>query len=148
MKGKPGYLAPEQAAGEEIDGRVDLFALGVTLWECLAGQQLMDGADTDAMMRAAFEKVIVPPAQLRADVPPELSALVMTLLERSLSLRTPSAAVALQTLRALRAQFPHGASELAQAVDDALRTSLPSGALPKASPAEVPTQPSSPARRP
>lgn len=131
IKGKPGYLAPEQAAGEDIDGRVDLFALGVTLWECIVGEQLLAASDATAMVRNTFDKAIVPPRQKRPQISQALDSFVMSLLERDLSRRMPSARAALQHARALETQFPQGAKDLMQAVDTTLRTTVSSAiALP------------------
>lgn len=72
IKGKPGYLSPEQAAGETIDGRVDLFALGTTLWESVVGERLFPSSEVDVMEHALFERRIPRPSERRADVPAEL----------------------------------------------------------------------------
>lgn len=131
IKGKPGYLAPEQAAGESIDGRVDLFALGVTLWECITGEQLLAANDATAMVRNTFDKTIVPPRQKRPQIPQALETFVMELLERDLSRRMPSAREALRTARALETQFPQGQKDMMQVVDMTLKTTVSSAvALP------------------
>ncbi len=126
IKGKPGYLAPEQAAGEDIDGRVDLFALGVTLWECIVGEQLLAASDATAMVRNTFDKAIPPPRQKRPQIPQALDSFVMSLLERDLSQRMPSARAALQHARALETQFPQGSKDLMQAVELTIRTTVSS----------------------
>ena len=46
IKGKPAYMSPEQANGEQLDGRSDLFAVGIMLWEMLVGRRLFVGEDT------------------------------------------------------------------------------------------------------
>lgn len=126
IKGKPGYLAPEQAAGEQIDGRVDLFSLGITLWECVVGEPLMAATDATAMVRNTFDKPIVPPRQKRPQIPQALDTFIMGLLERDLGKRTPSARAALQSVRALETQFPQGVKDLMQAIDLTLRTTVSS----------------------
>ena len=50
IKGKPAYMSPEQANGEALDGRSDLFAVGVMLWEMLVGRRLFIGEDTRATL--------------------------------------------------------------------------------------------------
>ncbi len=128
IKGKPGYLAPEQAMGTDIDGRVDLFGLGVTLWECLAGEQLFASTDASAMVRNTFEKAVPLLRGKRPDVPPAFEALVMQLLERDVSRRTPSARVVLQSLRAMETgAVGSGARAMAAAVETTTRTTAPSG---------------------
>jgi serine/threonine-protein kinase len=123
VKGKPGYLAPEQAAGEPIDGRVDLFALGVTLHEALTGQRLFPIDDSLASQQAVFTMPIPRPSQLRPEVPAALEAVVMKLLERDLDRRTRSASEAREALLAIEgagAAFPTGQQALAAAVKRSL----------------------------
>jgi len=92
VKGKAGYLAPEQLRGETvIDGRVDLFALGTVLHELLTGERLFAG-DTDlGTMKNILELKIPVPSSRRADVPPELDRVVMRALDRSPSKRYANA---------------------------------------------------------
>jgi serine/threonine-protein kinase len=119
VKGKPGYLAPEQAAGEPIDGRVDLFALGVTLHEALTGRRLFPTGDDPASLHAVFDMPIPRPSQLRPEVPEALDRVVMRLLERPLQARTPSARVALDGLLAVTGEanaYPTGQRALSEAV--------------------------------
>lgn len=82
LKGKFAYMAPEQARGDAVDARTDLFTLGITLWELLTGGRLFDG-DTDlAVLRAVQERAVLPPADLNPDVDTELSTVIMRSLER------------------------------------------------------------------
>ena len=92
--GKLSYLAPEQARSEPLDGRTDLYAAGILLWELLTGQQLFpvkQAADGDAAGRGdstadALARVrdpqIVLPSQVTPRVPPELDTIVMRALAR------------------------------------------------------------------
>jgi serine/threonine protein kinase len=92
--GKLSYLAPEQARSEPLDGRTDLYAAGILLWELLTGQQLFpvkQAAQGDAVGRRdstadALARVrdprIVPPSQVTPRVPPELDTIVMRALAR------------------------------------------------------------------
>ena len=91
MRGKLGYAAPEQIRANDYDHRADLFALGITLYECLVGARLFRAANEAELMRAVLEAPLEPPMTFRPDVPPQLNAIVMGLLERDLALRTPSA---------------------------------------------------------
>jgi len=53
IQGKAGYMSPEQARGEVLDGRADIFAAGIILWELLAGRKLYRGGDLIEQARAA-----------------------------------------------------------------------------------------------
>ncbi|WP_254614470.1 serine/threonine protein kinase [Myxococcus sp. CA056] len=91
LKGKFAYMSPEQARGEAVDSRTDLFALGVVLWEMLTGGRLFDGDSELAVLRAVQHSAIAPPARLNPEVPPELDAVVMRALERDPSARFQTA---------------------------------------------------------
>ncbi len=124
IKGKQGYLAPEQAAGEGLDGRVDLFALGVTLHEALTGRRLFPSGDDAAAVNAVFLMPIPRPSQLRPEVPAELEAVVMGLLERELDARTQTARVALERCLAITqdaSAYPSGQRQLSEAVRHAAK---------------------------
>jgi len=82
LKGKFAYMSPEQSRGEALDGRTDLFALGIVLWENLTGGRLFDGDSDVAVLRAVQSSAIAPPSRLNPDVPEALSAVVMKALER------------------------------------------------------------------
>src|SRR5512133_2339200 len=102
LEGKLGYVAPEQALGEPADARADLFALGVVLWEALAGRRLYE-RETEA---AALEALLhgpppSPPSTWNEAVSPELDALVLGCLERDPARRTGSARELAASLRAL-----------------------------------------------
>jgi serine/threonine protein kinase len=92
LKGKFAYMAPEQARGDPVDSRTDLFSLGITLWELLTGSRLFDG-DTDmAVLRAVQERPVLPPAELNPAVDEELSGVIVKALERSPTNRFQTAA--------------------------------------------------------
>lgn len=91
FKGKLSYSAPEQLAGEPLDGRADIFCLGIVLWECLTGSRLFAGPSEAARIEAIRSRAIVPPSTLRKEIPPELDEIVMKALNRDRNLRFPSA---------------------------------------------------------
>ncbi len=91
LKGKFAYMAPEQARGEEVDARTDVFALGIVLWEMLTGGRLFEGDSDVAVLRAVRESVIAPPARLNPDVPEALDEVVSMALERHPEARFQSA---------------------------------------------------------
>ncbi|MCU0699832.1 MAG: serine/threonine protein kinase, partial [Myxococcaceae bacterium] len=82
LKGKFAYMSPEQARGELVDARTDLFALGIVLWEMLTGGRLFDGDSEMAVLRAVQESLIAPPSRLNPDIPNELSEIVLKALAR------------------------------------------------------------------
>ena len=123
VRGKAGYMAPEQASARPFDGRADLFALGLTLHEALTGLRVLKGDSDAALMRASVEQEMFPPSIFRADVPKELDELIMKLLQRLPHDRTPSAESFRQSLLALPpslAPYPRGRGELARAVRSTL----------------------------
>jgi serine/threonine-protein kinase len=79
--GTPCYMAPEQAFGEpSVDARADVFALGVVLYECLAGFRPIEAANLGQYVKNLASSAIVPLSELRDDLPPELTSLVMRML--------------------------------------------------------------------
>jgi serine/threonine protein kinase len=97
IAGTAGYMAPEQATGEEVDARADLFALGATLYEMLTGERAFRGASTIDTLRAILTS---DPPKLPASlaVPPALAAIVTRLVAKSPNARFQSAADVAQAL--------------------------------------------------
>src|SRR3972149_2042348 len=102
--GTPEYMSPEQARGvrgEELDGRTDLYSLGVVLYEMLTGR-LPFTADTPVMMLMAHVQTEpLDPRQLRADLPAPLTALVLRTLEKDPDRRFASAEALREALESL-----------------------------------------------
>jgi serine/threonine protein kinase len=92
IKGKPSYMAPEQARGEEIDRRTDTFALGIIFWEVLTGEQLFysEAGEAAMLVRVMYDEVRKP-SERNPDVPPELDAIAMKALDRKPENRFQSA---------------------------------------------------------
>ncbi len=102
--GTPAYMAPEQASGDTLDERADLYALGVVAYEMLAGAHPF-GARTPREAIAAHLGEPPPPlAARRPDVPPALAALVEQLLAKNPADRPPSAEAVLHALQGIRAK--------------------------------------------
>jgi serine/threonine protein kinase len=104
--GKLSYLAPEQARRQPLDGRVDIYAAGILLWELLTGRQLFPVAEGDApassdAMARAREPQVVPPSTIAGRVPPELDRIVLRALATEREDRYPTA----ELLRADLAAF-------------------------------------------
>jgi serine/threonine protein kinase/tetratricopeptide (TPR) repeat protein len=80
LKGKFGYMSPEQARGEKVDRRSDLYALGVILWEVLTGRPIHGGLGGEALLDIVRSGYVEPPTTYR-ELPAELEAIVMKALE-------------------------------------------------------------------
>jgi len=98
IKGKPAYMSPEQANGQALDGRSDLFAVGVMLWEMLVGRRLFTGEDMRSTLGAVLFAPIPRPRSVRPEVPKDLERVTMKLLERDLPARYATAELALADL--------------------------------------------------
>jgi len=100
------YLAPELALGQPFDGRADLYALGVMLYELLAGRLPFLADDPLAVIAQHLHAPIVPPRAHRETIPPALDALVVGLLSKRPEDRPASAGDVLRALDALEAGLP------------------------------------------
>jgi eukaryotic-like serine/threonine-protein kinase len=80
LKGKYGYMSPEQARGEKVDRRGDLYALGVIFWECLTGRALHGGLGGEALLDIVRSGKIEPPSIYVRDIPEELETIALKLL--------------------------------------------------------------------
>jgi hypothetical protein len=92
LKGKIGYMSPEQVAAEPLDRRSDVFALGIVLYECLTARRLFRRESQVETIRAIAEQPIQRPTTIDPDVPPALEAVAMRALERDRVQRYASAA--------------------------------------------------------
>jgi len=81
--GTPEYMAPEQLMGQPLDQRVDLFAAGVVLYECLTGRRPHEADTPMALVSKVLTEPIVPPHEVAPDVPQALSLLVTRALARN-----------------------------------------------------------------
>ena len=91
LKGKYSYMSPEQIRGLSLDGRSDVFALGITLYEVLVGKRLFKRDNELAIIKDILEGEVPPPSHVRPDVPPELDAIVMRAMEKDRKRRFASA---------------------------------------------------------
>jgi serine/threonine-protein kinase len=80
--GTPHYMSPEQAMGKLLDGRSDLYALGVVMYEALLGFPPFDGADAYAVGYKHVHEAPVAPAEVDSRVPSDLAAIVMRCLQK------------------------------------------------------------------
>jgi serine/threonine protein kinase len=100
LKGKISYMAPEQARGEELDRRADLWSLGVLLWEAITGKRLFKGINEAATLNLTLTEDVAAPSSHRPDLPPELEAILMRALKRDPAERYATAAAMRDDLEA------------------------------------------------
>ena len=90
--GTPAFMSPEQCAGDrEIDGRSDLYSLGIVGYQMLTGELPFTAPNTPMMLVKHISERPLPIEQKRADLPPDLARAIMMLLEKEPSDRFPSA---------------------------------------------------------
>ena len=122
LKGKLGYLAPEQLTGGPVDARTDVFQLGVVLYEMLTGHRVFGEAADHDSMREVLERPVAPPSAHRPDLPAEVDELVLACLAADPAQRCGSAAEARAAIEKVLAAHGHsvGSFEVAAWMSSAL----------------------------
>jgi CheY-like chemotaxis protein len=101
LVGTPAYMAPEQLLSEDFDERADLFAMGVVLFECLTGRLPFAGTTIVSIIAHLMRDEAPSPSSLNADVPADVSDLVLRLLAKEPGGRPATAAEVARQLAAL-----------------------------------------------
>ena len=107
--GTVAYMSPEQAMGEELDGRTDLFSLGIVLYEMATGKQAFPGTTTAAVFDAILNRAPVEPLKINPQLPSRLEEILDKALEKDPKLRYQTASdfrVDLQRLKRESASHP------------------------------------------
>ncbi len=103
--GTVGYMSPEQARGQEVDGRTDIFSLGTLLYEMLGGHPPFRGETASDVMAAILTSEPMPLCQLSPEVPPKLERIVDRMMAKDPEGRYQSASEALADLTAARKEW-------------------------------------------
>jgi predicted Ser/Thr protein kinase len=112
--GTISYMSPEQAMGEDLDRRTDLFSLGIVLYEMVTGRQAFSGNTSAAVFDGILNRAPTPALQINPQLPPRMAEILEKALEKDLKLRYQTASdfrVDLQRLR--RESDTHGSTKIA-----------------------------------
>jgi eukaryotic-like serine/threonine-protein kinase len=110
IRGKYAYMSPEQIEGQPLDGRSDLFSLGIVMFELLTGQRLFKAKSRDETIARVRRAQIPPLRNLRREITGNLQDLVLTALARNVEDRFASAAEMLEELNVLTIREGHRAT--------------------------------------
>jgi serine/threonine protein kinase/outer membrane biosynthesis protein TonB len=114
--GTTSYMSPEQATGEELDGRTDLFSLGVVLYECATGRHPFAGKTSAVTLASILNRAPVAPVVLNPELPLRLQEVINNCLEKDRELRYQSAADLRADLKRVRRDIESGHSDVVDAV--------------------------------
>lgn len=106
LKGKFPYMAPEQAMAKKVDARTDVFALGIVMWEMLAGQPLFRGKTDAATLKNVRACDVVPPSRIDPIVPRAVDKIVLRALQKEPKDRFQSADAMREAIEEVMAGMP------------------------------------------
>ena len=108
--GTPTYMSPEQLSGQHVDGRTDLYSLGVTLFQLLTGRLPCEADSLGALMRAIARETPPNVCELRPELPPALGDVVALALQKHPATRYSSGEQMAEDLRAVLKMLPDAGS--------------------------------------
>ena len=113
--GTVSYMSPEQARGQEIDARSDVFSAGVVLYEMATGRLPFPGTTVATIFEGLLTKPVVPPSQIQAGLPPEFDRIIDKALEKDRETRYQGAAELRADLKRLKRAAESGSTAAASA---------------------------------
>ncbi|MGC1485264.1 MAG: serine/threonine-protein kinase [Candidatus Acidiferrum sp.] len=111
VMGTPSYMSPEQVKGRAVDGRSDIFSLGVMLYEMVTGEKPFPGQNITTVIYKIVNEEPVPPRQIDPSIHPGISAVVMKALAKEPEARYQSCREMLEDLRNYRSIAPGGSPD-------------------------------------
>ena len=124
--GTVAYMSPEQARGEELDTRTDLFSFGAVIYEMCTGKVAFGGSTSAIIFEAILNRVPTPPPQLNPSLPPDLNRIIGRALEKDHELRYQTASEMRAELRCLKRDLDSNRIAVAQG---AVSATLAAGAV-------------------
>jgi serine/threonine protein kinase len=101
IMGSPGYMSPEQAAGEEIDSRADIYSLGITLFQMVTGSLPFEG-DTSSVLAQHITQAPPKPSELNPEISGKVESIILKMLQKKPHKRFPSTDALIKSLDGLK----------------------------------------------